>query len=317
MRHGSRDDEEYSEVLDYLLGDLADDRAEEFERRYLSDHEAFERFEAIEEDLIEDCLRGELSPEKRPLFEQRYLDRPENREKVDFARRLIDCVSSEQRQHDSTPMTIPAYQTQPRASLFYSKRLAAAVSIGLILLLGIGTSLVIYIVRLNARLAAIEKTRVELERTEQELQSRLEAEQDNNKALAKELQQVRDHLSALQRVKPSATVLSLLLPLSAGRGPNQSREARLTQSIATLDLKLDVSRFDFQTYQVTVRPLSGGFTATRDNLKPAGAPSAPVLEIRLPTANLKPGEYAVTLYGVIPTGESKYAGEYLFTIVRD
>jgi hypothetical protein len=69
-----------AEMVSYVLGELVGERAEEFERRYLGDQDTFEVLEAVEEDLIEEY----------ELFERRYMSRPENREKIEFARVLLE-----------------------------------------------------------------------------------------------------------------------------------------------------------------------------------------------------------------------------------
>jgi hypothetical protein len=79
-----------AEMVSYVLGELVGERAEEFERRYLGDQDTFELLEAVEEDLIEEYLRGGLSADVRELFERRYMSRPENREKIEFARALLE-----------------------------------------------------------------------------------------------------------------------------------------------------------------------------------------------------------------------------------
>ncbi|MGH9762473.1 MAG: hypothetical protein ACREDR_36515, partial [Blastocatellia bacterium] len=95
MRRSSKDEEQYREIVNYLFGELADKQAEEFEQQYLADQETFELLEAIEEDLIEDYLSGTLPETDRLLFEQRYLPKPENREKIDFAKKFLHCASLE------------------------------------------------------------------------------------------------------------------------------------------------------------------------------------------------------------------------------
>ena len=319
VHESSKDEEQYRETLDYLLGGLAGKEAEEFEERYLADQEAFEVLEAIEEELIEDYLRGGLSPEKTLLFERLYLAKPENREKIDFAKRLMDCVSSERTQFDSAAAVVsPSPRTpSPRPGLAYSRGFAIAASLTVLFLIATSIWLSVNVARLNSRLAASEQARADLEKIERELRSRLESEHSNNNAVTEELQQVRDQLKALQQRESSVSILSLLLPPTTVRAAGQKHQARLTASVATLDLKLDVSKFDFQSYQATVRQLSGGVILSRENLKPISTPSGAVLDIKLSAASLKQGEYAVTLNGATATGESRYAGEYLFTVVRE
>ena len=78
-------------LLNYLLGDLPEDRQVEVEDRAFADREFLDALEAAEADLIDAC--GELSPSERRAFEQRFLTSPQRRKKVEFARALAKVTS--------------------------------------------------------------------------------------------------------------------------------------------------------------------------------------------------------------------------------
>lgn len=60
-------------VRQYLLGKLSDEDREEFERRYFSDEELFDKLQAGEDDLIDDYLSGDLSQADAGMFHQNFL----------------------------------------------------------------------------------------------------------------------------------------------------------------------------------------------------------------------------------------------------
>src|ERR1041384_5313276 len=73
----------------YLLGDLAEPEQFALEQQILVDGEAFERAEAIENDLIDSYVRGGLTASQKGLFEKNYLASAAHRERVGFARNLV------------------------------------------------------------------------------------------------------------------------------------------------------------------------------------------------------------------------------------
>ncbi|HKV38639.1 MAG TPA: hypothetical protein VJX67_05465 [Blastocatellia bacterium] len=236
MQDSFKDEEQYREVVDYLLGELKDEDAEQFEQRYLSDQDTFEYLESVEEDLIEDFLSSRLGAHDRLLFEQRYLPRPENREKIDFAKKLLACILPEPESEDSRLESSGPQRDQPNKTdqaqegtpSEVQKKTNGHEPVSVNTKLDFGASrpsiparkswiysrgfaaaaavallvLVVYLTvdvrRLHNRLASIEQTKARLEQTERELQNRLEAEQGNNKQLSEELERIKDQLKTLE-----------------------------------------------------------------------------------------------------------------------
>jgi hypothetical protein len=352
------DDNPKDEMVSYLLGELTGEKAEVFEQRYLADQDTFELLETVEEELIEDYLRGALSPAERVLFERRYMSRPENQEKIDFARHLLESLSdklepvpspepspreSESTWHRLQPVRSPEPEPReedsklqpvqsepstpepestlhrlkpvpPRAQSSSSSARYVFYSVAAALVFGIAVAIcLLAISRMNARLAAADRQQARLEREAEELRARLEAEQGNNKALADQLQSVQDQLKELQQRGTSGSVLSLILQPLMTRGATESGpQIPLKPGVTELDLKLDVSRFDYQSYQPTIRRLSGATIPAPGTLRRSGK----YVSIKLPAQVLKPGIYRITLNGISPDGLPAYAGEYSFTLTR-
>ncbi|HYL97916.1 MAG TPA: hypothetical protein VEZ90_03095 [Blastocatellia bacterium] len=357
MRRGFTDEEQYQQIVNYLLGELAREEAEEFEQHYLADQDTFELLEAIEEDLIEDYLTGVLPTGTRLLFEQRYLNRPENREKIDFARRYLQCTSLERVQPEVSveaaaesgkgasseigELGARSGKIGADARLAKSKlgsgapfvsshgvqyrTFAVAASIAFAILLAITVWLWYSVRRLNQRLASTEQARTQLEERERELQRNLDRAQGDSKVLEEQLQQVRDQLKALQAPGGGGDLASSVFPLflrRSVRGPGQGPSVRLKPGTATLELKLDVSGSDFDSYEATVRSSSGSVVSSPRNLKPvrtssSGAQGRTLVMVKLPASGLKPGEYTVRVNGVPPTGAPIFAGDYSFTLLPE
>jgi hypothetical protein len=60
-------------LREYLLGKLAGEAREEFERQLFTDDELFEKLQITEGDLVDDYLSGDLSPDDVALFKEKFL----------------------------------------------------------------------------------------------------------------------------------------------------------------------------------------------------------------------------------------------------
>ena len=80
----------------YLLDELPEHEAQEFEEQCFSQPEWPEVVESAEEDLIQAYIDDELSPERRRRFEENYLTTPSRIEKVLFARAFPHVVCQQQ-----------------------------------------------------------------------------------------------------------------------------------------------------------------------------------------------------------------------------
>jgi hypothetical protein len=79
----------------YLLDELPQDEAEQFEEQCFSQPEWPEmELEAAEEDLIQAYVKDELSPERRLRFEENYLTTEARKERVLLAKSFLQVVCS-------------------------------------------------------------------------------------------------------------------------------------------------------------------------------------------------------------------------------
>src|SRR5882672_1685586 len=77
-------------ITDYLLGRVSLQERAEFEEQYLSNDDLFEEVVAAENDMIDAYVRGKLAVAEQKLFETYFLSSPERRERVQFARSLMN-----------------------------------------------------------------------------------------------------------------------------------------------------------------------------------------------------------------------------------
>src|SRR5262245_17392491 len=93
-----------------LLGQLGDQEQQQLEERLMTQDDAFEQLQVLEDELIDEYLKNELSVQDREAFEKHFLAAPERREKLKFAEVFRSYVAANEPavQRHSTP---PFWQT--------------------------------------------------------------------------------------------------------------------------------------------------------------------------------------------------------------
>jgi anti-sigma-K factor RskA len=82
------------QIVQYLLGQLPEDKQERLEEQLFTDDEYFERLIATEDELIDDYLLDRLSAGERKQFERTFLTNPFLRKRVALAKALLDYIDS-------------------------------------------------------------------------------------------------------------------------------------------------------------------------------------------------------------------------------
>jgi len=82
------------EIVDYLLGDIAEADQIRIEESLFSDETLFERLSVIENRLIDLYVLERLSPEQRKLFEEKYLVTPRRHSDVAISTHFIQLVDT-------------------------------------------------------------------------------------------------------------------------------------------------------------------------------------------------------------------------------
>jgi len=119
----------------YLLGKLAGEDAEEFERRLFTEEELVEELLAVEEELIDDFLTGDLSTDDAVMFEQKFLVTTERRQKL----RVGKAVRAYAQQTSGVPpKPIPTPTPWSWRRLFSSPVVRAAAFASVILFAAVG-----------------------------------------------------------------------------------------------------------------------------------------------------------------------------------
>ena len=123
----------------YLLDELSEDEAQQFEEECFAQPEWPEEVESAEEDLIQAYIHNELSPERRRRFEENYRTTPARIERELFASAFSSVICEKQRW---TQRVVNALK-----SLTYSPGYAVPRLASVVVILGLVTTLLWFSLR--------------------------------------------------------------------------------------------------------------------------------------------------------------------------
>jgi anti-sigma factor RsiW len=181
------DDDEL--VIRYLLGKASEQEQQRLEERYFGDDQFFEHLQALEEELIDAYVNGQLPADERKSFEEGFLSSPDRRQRVEFAKALLQSASREHAaqaarsgEKQSSWVRWPGFWRvpQPVMQLAFT---AALVVFGL----G-GAWLLVQSLRLRAQLAQTVAQQTTLQREGQTLRAEVEQQRSLSQQLNGELE---------------------------------------------------------------------------------------------------------------------------------
>jgi len=304
-KDSSREKVDDKKVIQYLLGQLPEEERSRLEEMFFSDDELFEQLLAIEDDLIDDYVRNELSRKQRKQFELYFLSSPQRRERVEFARALLQ--------------TIPR-PVSPRQSLLGSLRaqspaLRFSLATLIVLVIGGGSLLVIDALRLRSRIARIEAERIELQR---QISQQSAHNTDLNAQLQRERylrQMLEQEIARLQQLQP--TIISFALLPGMTRDIDDPNRITIPPGAQQLRLRLLLERIgQYNGFRAELRGPEGEqiMSPNLSRIRPGDSGKAAVLS--LPISLFNNGSYKLTLKGITSSGDLDAVGDYYFTIAK-
>jgi anti-sigma factor RsiW len=87
-------DENVELIMQYLLGELAEEEQGQLEERFFADDVLYQEVRAVERELIDRYVLGKLTGRERARFERRFLSSPQRREKVALARSFRQGIAA-------------------------------------------------------------------------------------------------------------------------------------------------------------------------------------------------------------------------------
>jgi hypothetical protein len=278
-------------LKEYLLGQASRHARESFEAKYLADDDLFENLIAAENDLIDSFVRGALSSAEQAQFRTHFLNTPERRERVAFARSLMDYASSKLA---STPERTPQ-ETAPRAarsSFFHSPRWAIAAAILLVAALGVfGWNLQLY-------------------RQLREASSRQQELQQQMLALTARLN------SAPWQAPPlGQTLVAATFSPNVTRGAARPNVLYLPPGVSDAVVILSRKPAAYSSYKVTAEDAEGRQVWNGSNLVSNTSHEATLITVKLPPALMRAGDYIFKLSGFTQDSKIDDLDEYTIRIL--
>jgi hypothetical protein len=313
------------QAVKYLLGELTEAEQAHLEERFFQDAELSELLSEVEDDLIDQYVRQELSAGERERFERHTLISERRREKVEFARALLQAEKAtvlDEVHHERIPWwtAMLAALRAPRPALSYS--LAA---VALLLLVG-GLWLFSEVRQLRREVAQMEADRQTRELQNNQLREQTVEERRRSEELAAQKEKLEQELAQLKqennapsddtRLAPS--FLSFILSPSS-RGSEGPKNLVLPRTAQTARLQLNLnSGDDYPAYHVKLQTSSGKPIRSWNQLRASSAGGGRAVFITVPAELLSSGaHYELTLSGVAAPGRLEDLGYYYFNIQKD
>lgn len=328
------------EIVDYLLGDLAEPEHLRVEENLFTEDDFFERLSAVEHRLIDLYVLGQLSESERRRFEEKYLINPRRRAAVEDSTRFIGLLDSYRDRQRAAPTPwwrwlAPPFKSHSAALQFSLAALLVVVLIGCAWLLADRA-------RLRSRTEAVERAlrqkeeelqrqasssrqadaeqRAALEQAREELKREQEQRQSNEELLKRKDEELRAAQSRLadepSHRAPPASFATLVLSStirSANASPEEliiHRGDEFVRLIAFLKGSPGVH------YRVSLQSVDGEEVWKRTVTKTRPAPDGRRLTLVIPTSLFTDKDYFIKFEGIGQSGERAGTIEYALS-VRD
>jgi anti-sigma factor RsiW len=297
----------------YLRGELSEEQEVELEKGFFRDEDLFERFLAVEADLLDAYARGEMPAPEREQFERRLLSTPRRRGRAEFAK-IFAGLTEEARVRRNA---VAARSSFERSQSGLRRALGISLAIAAALLVGVGW-LLINIAQVREDKALLERQREALQREvtglkQQALQLQARAEETPSQAKKTGSESsLGGQTETSIRSELPRTVSFLLTALL--RDTSEANTFSVPPGTETVVLKVVLEAGDYSSYSALIQTTSGANVWRRDRLRSPRGRNGKVLVLELPARLLPAGEYVLELRGQTG-GKSEEIAGYSFRIV--
>lgn len=317
------------DLIRYLLGRLSEEERSHVERRFIGDSEYYEQLLLTEDELRFAYAKGTLDRAEREQFEKRFLIFPDEREKVELAKGMINELSSIPVRERTEPLSARGEKNNWRERLLAfagfrspAMRLAMAAAV-VVLLLGFAW-MAFETLRLREQISQlkasqttreqeIEQAKTEQSRVEQ-LNRELEEERNNRAQLEQEVAQMREQASPGDASR--TLIISMILAPGRVRSGGATKSVTITDDSAQLRLLLNIGDATYRSYEAAVLNSNGAQVWGRRSLRASRTAGVQSIILTIPARLLAEDDYEVNLKGLTATGELERAGEYYFTMKK-
>ena len=318
----SRHTEQSATAKQYLLGKLSGDELARFEERYFKDDEFFEELEFEEDELVDAYLNGGLSRQEQESFEAVLRHSARLRERVAFGKMLLAATA---------PVVVTPAVSKPWWAGFgnlFARPARLATAAGAVVILLVMPFLTVQWMwqrresqRLLAQRAQLEQQQHDLEQKirdaeskAQNLNGRVEEQQQDLGKLTQELEAAKQKLAQLQRpLDQQVASITLLSSLSRSGG---AQELTLKPSDTQVRLNLALDSDNYPRYRVSIKSADDRTPIRLSGLRPHGPASARILSLKFRSRTLPAGDYVVTVSGLSSDGSYERVADYGLRLIK-
>jgi hypothetical protein len=314
-------DEQEAIMVRYLLGQSPEEERSHVEERYFSDGAYFDQLLALEDSLIDDFVSGRMPADQLNAFKESESIRQHD---IRFSRALFHAAIKKK-------LDQPAPEPEHRLPLLQrlpfvqTRRFLLAVSTGAIVLVVLSGALFLRNKTLQNRLTETEaqlgSLKEEKEAAEHEASRALsqtessarELEIEHNKRIDAENLLQRQGRRGLPRVSSDLMTIVLGAAFTSRGATGAIREAHIPENVRSLRFEIPAKGYGaFDSYHVSIKLAGQGEVFARGSLKRTGVSRQ--LTVTVPSANLPPGDYILTLSGESAAAPPAELEQYSFRI---
>ncbi|HEV3040259.1 MAG TPA: hypothetical protein VHA33_21020 [Candidatus Angelobacter sp.] len=296
-------------LIRYLLGDLPEQEMERLAEEHFVHDEAWEALNTAESDLIDAYVRGELSRDLQQKFTTRFMNSPRRRERVEFAKILMNSGMREQ---------MGAVRTQGRA---WENRQKAghwmqrpAIKFPLIAA-GLLMAGLIAAVAVQNRHLCDELKRTQSAQTELQRQLDIARQQAANHSTAPRDTHVEIPLSQL--LSHDIPTISIMLSPGVLRTGHEPPTLPLTAVRSSIVLVLELEQDRYPSYEAVIKTAGGKSIKRIAGLKSQQVQdNEKAIALNIPAQLLKRDDYVVALFGLRASGQAEPVEFYAFSVSR-
>lgn len=322
-------------IRKFLFGEMTEAKRIEFEDKFLANAELFEEIKAFEDDLIEKYVRGWMNPAERLKFEQNFLTTGKRRERVEFARQLIDKLLGDSAIGKNSEDSVKVSNWEKFVELFSTPKIALTATFAVIIVF-FGTWVLFQIAgdektevvqKQNSNIADIPTPTISPISEIPPQNSGSNSENSNNESKSNKLEQLKNSNDSIKslpkeniKVKPPEPKKTPaenrppnpILALFPGtlRSDGKSAELDLPKNASGATFRLNLESVDYKIFQADLNDADGNVIFRTNNLKPQKSG----VNLFIPAKNLKKGDYLIKLSGKNKAGENDSVADFQFRV---
>jgi hypothetical protein len=311
----------------YLLGSLTEEENRQIEEQYFADDELFDSLRLTESELIEKYIHDELGSEECGQFESYFLQSRERRERVEFAKTLMDRVSKQtlaaQPHANVKEMQVSIWASIINSFNVRERRFVFSIALATLLILIGGVFFINHIIRVQNRFHQGNARELTSQQTAREFPGR----NVNNRAQDQPAKQGQDTGTQQKDAKrpldsplpkqerPSSAVVSFALSGNLLRGGGETERLSIPPNTRTVQLQIHVEETNYKKYHINI-------SSEKDEIWNAFVSSNKAMNlnktilVNIPARFLVNGDYRLTLSGFTGSGEAEEIGKYYFRIMK-